>query len=157
MPDADTLAAVRALLRAQPLAALGTLHGGRPFVSMVPVAPLDDGSGLVIHVSALASHTHDLHRDPRVSLMLMAAPGEPPQATARLTLQGEALPCPADDPLHGEARRVYLARFPDSEPMFGFGDFALFVIRPDAARWVGGFGRAVSLRAEVLAEVLRRA
>jgi len=43
----------------------------------------------------------------------------------------------------GKAR--YLERFPDSEPMFGFGDFSLFAVRPEAVRWIGGFAGAQSL------------
>ncbi len=47
---------LRELLRTQQVAALGTLHQGQPYVSMVPFALLPGGSGFVIHVSQLATH-----------------------------------------------------------------------------------------------------
>ena len=46
---------------------------------------------------------------------------------------------------YAAARGAYLARFPDSEPMFGFGDFSLFLVEPSAVRGVAGFGQAWSL------------
>jgi len=149
--------AIRALLRSQPVAALGTLHRGQPFVSMVPYALLPDGEGVVIHVSRLASHTRDMERSPRVSLMVAASPSTevPVRALARLTIQGDAAPCPAADPRHEAARQAYLGRFAASAELFGFADFSLFVVRPVSARWVGGFGQAVSLLAPAVVDALR--
>lgn len=155
--EPETAAAIGALLRAQRIAALGTLHRGQPFVSMVPFALQPNGEALVIHVSRLATHTQDMIREPRVSLMVLAttAPDVPPQATARLTIQADACACPPDHALHDEAKRLYLARFPDSAPMFEFADFLLFVLRPVSARWVGGFGKATSLLPPKLSDALR--
>ena len=50
-PNAESM--LRTLL-AMPVAALGTLRDGAPFVSMVPVVPAPDGAGFLIHVSRLA-------------------------------------------------------------------------------------------------------
>lgn len=145
------------LLRTQQVAALGTLHEGHPFVSMVPFAALADGTGFVIHVSRLAAHTKDMIADPNVSLLVMAppAPQVMPQAIARVTIQGEAMPCAEPDPLHAQAKAAYLARFAQSVEMFGFADFSLFVIRPTAVRFVGGFAQAKSLSPATLASLLR--
>ncbi|OGA13719.1 MAG: hypothetical protein A3G25_05460 [Betaproteobacteria bacterium RIFCSPLOWO2_12_FULL_63_13] len=65
---------LRELLRTQEVAALGTLHEGRPYVSMVPFAMLPRGKGFVIHVSRLASHTGDMLLSPGVSLLVVASP-----------------------------------------------------------------------------------
>lgn len=84
---------LRALVQAQPIAALGTLHAGddgiEPFVSMVPVAWRPASAQALIHVSRLAPHTRDLLAASRVSLMLVAPrqPGDNPLALARLSLQ----------------------------------------------------------------------
>ncbi|MGZ8155028.1 MAG: HugZ family pyridoxamine 5'-phosphate oxidase [Burkholderiales bacterium] len=147
---------LRDLLKAQQIAALGTLHEGHPFVSMVPIAPLPDGTGFAIHVSRLASHTNDMTSDPHVSLLVMATPSPDvlPQALSRVTIQGEATQCADSSPLHAEAKAAYLARFPQSEPMFSFADFSLFVIQPTAVRFVGGFAQATSLSPESLARIL---
>lgn len=153
-PDQGT--ALRQLLEVQSVAALGTLHDGEPFVSMVPFALLPGGRGFVIHVSRLASHTRDMLASPAVSFMVMAAPeaGVAPQALARVTVQGESRQIGPADPLHAEAKTTYLARFPDSAPMFGFADFSLFLIEPRRVRFVGGFAQATTISAETLATIL---
>lgn len=145
-PQADTL---RQLLAQEETAALGTLHRGEPFVSMVPFALLPEGRGLVIHVSRLATHTGDMQLHPGVSLMVCAVrqPGVPPQGLARVTVQGEAHFCVDDTDEHAAARAAYVSRFPDSAPMLGFGDFSLVVIKPRTLRIVGGFAQAWSASA----------
>ena len=63
---------LRALLRAQRVATLGTLNDdGTPLVSMVPFALRTDEAGFVIHVSALAAHTGNLRQRPAVSVLVM--------------------------------------------------------------------------------------
>lgn len=150
--------ALRDLLLQQEVAALGTLRQGEPFVSMVPYAVLDDGA-LAIHVSRLATHTRDMEEHAGVSVLVLAhrSPEVPAQALARATLQGEARPCPADAPRHAEARAAYLARFPDSEPMFGFSDFSLFLVQPRAVRFVGGFAQAWSINGADYAALMSQA
>jgi heme iron utilization protein len=144
------------LLTTQPIAALGTLHAGEPFVSMAPFAIVPDGGGFVIHVSRLATHTKDMIASPKVSLLVTAplTPDVPPQAVARITIQGQAKQCVEPNPLHEDAKAAYLARFPESAPMFGFADFSLFVVEPASARFVGGFAQATSLSAETLKRIL---
>lgn len=153
----DHAASLRQILLEQRVAALGTLHDAQPFVSMVPFAPLEHGAAFVIHVSQLAAHTRDMQRHPQVSLLVMApmAPEALPQALPRVTIQGEAQELSEDEALHPAARAAYLARFPDSEPMFGFGDFALFLIRPSSLRLVAGFAQARTLAPEDLIAALR--
>lgn len=146
------------LLRAQEVAALATLRQGEPFVSMVPYALLADGA-LVLHVSRLAGHTRDMERHAGVSLLVMAqrAPDVPPQGLARVTLQGEAGFRPPGTERHDEARAAYLARFPDSEPMFGFADFSLVLVLPRAVRVVGGFAQAWSITGADYAALMSQA
>jgi heme iron utilization protein len=148
--------ALKQLLQGQDIAALGTLHRGEPFVSMVPYALLDDGR-LVVHVSQLATHTKDMQEHAGVSVMVLGtrAPGALPQEQPRISLQGEAQPCAVDAADHPAARQAYLARFPDSEPMFGFGDFSLFLITPRAVRFVAGFAQAWSMTGADYAALMR--
>ncbi len=153
-PDESTL--LQSLLRTTPTAALATLHRGEPAVSMVPFALLSGGEGLVVHVSRLATHTQDMLDHPGVALLVTGtvAAGDSPLALPRVSIQGHARPCPADAPAHAQARQAYLAKLPDAEPLFGFGDFSLFVIEPESLRFVAGFGRAMAFKAERLREVL---
>ncbi len=156
MEPQDTLL-LRRLLDTRPVAALATLHRGDPAVSMVPFALRDGGGELLIHVSALATHTRDLQEHPRVSLMVMAEADAqtPPQALPRITLQAEARVLPREGNEYESARAAYLARFPDSAVTFGLADFSLVALEPVSARLVAGFGRAHSLVGDRLAAWLR--
>jgi heme oxygenase (biliverdin-IX-beta and delta-forming) len=144
------------LLQQRATAALGTLRAGAPFVSMVPYAIAT--GGFVVHVSELAAHTRDMLADARVSLMVAEAEGgaKPPQALARVSVQGQARRIPAASAERSALKAAYLVRFPDAEQMFGFADFSLFLIQPDSARFVAGFGEAHSLSADTMAQLLQR-
>lgn len=150
---------LRELVTSRTVAALGTLHGGAPYVSMVPYALLPDGSAFIIHVSGLSAHTQDMLDDPRVSLMVMAAetPDALPQELARFTVIGNAAQIPEPSAEYDSAKARYLERFPDSAPIFDLGDFSLFAITPSTVRWVGGFAQAQSLTPESFAGAVRDA
>jgi putative heme iron utilization protein len=147
---------LRDLLFTQQVAALGTLHEGEPYVSMVPFALLPGGASLIIHVSQLAAHTKDMLAHPQVSLLVIAPPT--PEVTAqelaRITLPGEAVQVASGTPEHAAAKAAYLSRFPNSAQMFGFSDFSLFAIVPNSIRFVGGFAQATTLSPETLASAL---
>lgn len=152
----DSAQTLRELLRTQQVAALGTLHKGQPYVSMVPFAILPGGPAFVIHVSQLAAHTKDMLLNPPVSLLVVAPPTPelPAQAWARVTIQARAVPCTAATQGYAEAKAAYLARFPQSAQLFTFSDFSLFEIWPSSIRFVGGFAQATTLSPETLAKVL---
>ncbi|MGZ8702622.1 MAG: pyridoxamine 5'-phosphate oxidase family protein [Gaiellaceae bacterium] len=156
MFTAAETSALLELLRSQPIAALGTLHQGEPFVSMVPYALVPGLDGFTIQVSTLASHTKDMVDSPAVSMMVtaIAREGDLPQSMLRATFQCQAHRCGEEDPHHEAARNGYLARFPQSEPMFGLGDFSLFVLVPRYMRFVGGFARARTVMAPELATIM---
>lgn len=140
--------ALQALLRAQRVAALGSLHAdGTPLVSMVPYAIDPLSASLVIHVSALAAHTGNMQRTPAVSLMVMQAEtaGAPVHALERVTFQGQAsVPAP-ESPAWSSARAAYVARFPEAQDMLQLRDFRFMAIEPVLARHVAGFGAARSV------------
>jgi len=153
--NTDQAQALRGLLLEQDVASLGTLRRDEPFVSMVPYALLPGGA-FVVHVSRLATHTRDMEEHPGVSLLVMAdrADGVPAQAVPRATVQAQARACGLEDPAHAQAKAAYLARFPDTEFMFGFADFSLFLLVPRSVRFVGGFAQAGSLTAEGYAQLM---
>ncbi len=156
--NAELTARLAQLVRARSTAALATLHVDAPSVSMVPYAVAADGSGFIIHVSALAAHTKDLLADARVSLLIAEAEGggKSPLALARVSVQATAQQVASGSPGLPEFRAAYVARFPDAEPMFGFADFSMFLIRPLSVRFVAGFGQAHSLSGESLVQILRQ-
>jgi putative heme iron utilization protein len=149
-------AQLKQLLRERSVAALGTLHAGAPYVSMVPYAIASDGSGLIIHVSSLSSHTRDMRTDPRVSMLVMQAQSGETSALElpRASIQGTALELAADSPDLPGFRAAYLERFPEASQMFGFADFSLFKIQPESVRFIAGFAQAHTVSAESFRQVL---
>jgi heme iron utilization protein len=153
----DTAAAqLIQLLHQRSVAALGTLHAGAPYVSMVPYALAPDAFGLIIHVSGLSSHTKDMRTDPRVSLLVMQAEngGSSALALARASIQGTAFEVASDSPDLPGFRAAYLERFPEASQMFGFADFSLFKIQPESVRFVAGFAQAHTFSAVAFARLL---
>jgi len=150
---------LRTLLVGRAVGSLATLHGARPFASMVPFAAIlvGDRLRLVLHVSGLASHTRDMRTEPEVCLMIMApdSTGVPPQAQPRVSISGRAEFIAPDHPGHATMKAGYLAKFPDAADLFLLGDFSLVAIDATSARLIAGFARAVTLSAETLAAVMR--
>ena len=155
--NAELGAQLARLLRARRTAALGTLRAGAPFVSMVPYALAPDGGAFIVHVSELSAHTKDMLADAHVSLMIADSEdaNESPLALARVSVQGLAQRVASGAPERAALKAAYLARFPDAEPMFGFADFSLFLVRAETARFVAGFGQAHSISGESLARLLQ--
>ena len=150
--NAEELATVATLIRSQRVAALGTLRGDGPFVSMVAYAAEPDFSGLLLHLSWLAAHTKQLVAAPQSSLLICERDDgrDDVQTLARITLAGVATPIPAESAAFADARACYLARLPAAMQLFDFPDFTLFRFIPSEARYIGGFARAYTLTPEQL-------
>lgn len=135
------------LLREQRLASLGTLREGAPLVSLVLFSPAADFSAFYFLASQLAQHTQDIQKDPRISLMIAETDlgRQDPQTLARLSIRGQAEVMTSLDEDYTSARSAYIRRFPESEPLFSFGDFSLYRLKPQTARYVAGFARAFNL------------
>ena len=154
--EAANALALKSLLETQPVAALATLHNAEPAVSMVPFALLPASTSFVIHVSQLASHTNDMLANPAVALLLTASleSADSPLALPRAAIKGRARPCAPGSPAYAAARGAYLAKLPQSEELFSFSDFSLFLIEASSVRYVAGFGSALSLGAAQLAAIM---
>ena len=63
---------------------------------------------------------------------------------------GRALPLEAETPEFEAAWEAYLDRFPAAAGRIALPDFILFRLDISSARFVGGFARAATLRAEEL-------
>jgi putative heme iron utilization protein len=149
--------ALRDLLARRRTAALSTVDAaGAPFVSLVPFAIDLASASLVIHISALAAHSQNLRTTPRASLMVAdgEVAGEQVHALARVTIEVLATWAEPDSAQAEQCRAVYLARFPEAEPMTTLGDFRFVYLSPQGARQVAGFGAARSLGADELAQAI---
>ncbi|HEY4394879.1 MAG TPA: pyridoxamine 5'-phosphate oxidase family protein [Polyangia bacterium] len=136
-----TPAAARALLAAESVGLLSTIsvrRAGTPYGSVTPYALSAAGAPLLL-LSGLAAHTHNLRADPRASLFVGDhSAAADPQAGARLSLMGRALPLPAGD--EPDARARYLARWPNAAQTLGLGDFSFWRFETEEARFIAGFG-----------------
>ena len=148
----EELAVVASLIRGSRQGALGTLHNGAPFVSMVAYAPEPSFGGYLLHLSRLSPHTRHLLEAPAAALLIAERDDDRDdvQTLARITLMGDARPIDLADPAYPTARDCYLARLPAAELLFTFPDFLLFRMAPREARYIGGFARAYTLTPEHL-------
>src|SRR5262245_19628026 len=145
--DAESRKALVELVRERGTAALGTLHEGAPLVSLVLYASSPDLSELYIHVIRLAQHTGGLLADPRVGLLIVKddGPSRNPLSLSRVSIQGAAVVLEEESAAFAAARSCYLAAHPSAGINFRFSDFLLFRIRPQAIRFVAGFGKIFDL------------
>jgi putative heme iron utilization protein len=134
----------RALVRAARSGSLGTLSdSGAPFVSLVAV--VDDGRGAPLFlISGLAEHTRNLRRRPEASLLISTDGAT--MDRPRVSLTGKVVFLEGDDAAAAQA--VFTAALPEAKVWASLPDFVPARLEVDGARFVAGFGRAVSLSAE---------
>ncbi|MBO9533919.1 MAG: pyridoxamine 5'-phosphate oxidase family protein [Solirubrobacteraceae bacterium] len=131
----------RTIVAATRLAALATLsEDGSPWSSVVGYGVQPDGA-IALVVSTLAEHGRNLERDARASVSV-AAPvpdGVDPLDAGRVTLLGRVhVPEGAEA---DAALAAHCEAYPAARAYAKFGDFTLYLLRPERVRWVGGFGR----------------
>jgi heme iron utilization protein len=153
--DFEPKSIAKRLLRATRAGSLATIdrNTGHPFASLVNVATDADGAPLIL-VSRLSTHTANLEKDGRASVLLASTGKGDPLAHPRLTLLGSFRQLLRDDPAEPRARRRFLAKHPKSELYAGFGDFAFWRLDVVSAHLNGGFARAADLKAaDVMADI----
>lgn len=147
-PDFEPKSLAKGLLRTARAGSLATLdrNTGHPFASLVNVATDVDGSPLIL-VSRLSTHTANLEKDGRASLLLASTGKGDPLAHPRLTIVGAFVPVPRGAAEEPRVRRRFLARHPKSALYAGFGDFSFWRLAAVSAHLNGGFARAADLKA----------
>jgi putative heme iron utilization protein len=153
--DFDSRSVAKTLLRTIRAGTLATIdrNTGHPFASLVNVATDVDGSPLIL-ISRLSTHTANLEKDGRASLLLAFVGRGDPLAYPRLTVLGAFGPIPRDDTREPRARRRFLARHPKSELYAGFADFSFWHLAVVSAHLNAGFARAADLKAaDVITDV----
>jgi putative heme iron utilization protein len=137
------------IIRDRSVAALATIHDGLPSASMIPYA-VDVADGrirFVTHVSRLSAHTRDMLESPVVCLLITAAESAAmmPQSLPRVSIAATAAFVDATHPDHAGLKACYLGKFPDTADFFQLGDFSIVALEPSSARFIAGFGRAMTL------------
>src|SRR5438445_1221846 len=141
VPEPSFAERARTLVYISRIGSLSTLsrkQPGFPFGSVMPYG-LDEHGRPIFLISTMAMHTHNLRADPRASLLVTQpdASGDPLGAS-RVTLMGNVLPIP--EPKVEEARRLYLARYANSQYWVDFEDFSFYWMDVVDVYYVGGFG-----------------
>jgi len=151
--DSATSALLAKLIHQERIAHLGTLRGGAPMVGMTLFMPMSDFSEFYVHVSRLAWHTQDMEKDPRVALSIAETDDERPDpfTLMRVTIRGEAVRIPNEDPSVADLKMAWLGRFQEQAINFELADFSFWKILPRDARFIAGFGRIHNLSAKELA------
>jgi putative heme iron utilization protein len=151
--DSETPAAcVLRLVANGSTATLATRLGpeGWPYASLVLSAT--DGTGNpILLLSALAQHSKNLDRDPRLSLLYAKHDAGRVEsfdylAEARVTVLGHA--ARSDD---AALRDHFLTRHPEATDYANFDDFAFYRVHIARAHLIQGFGRILWLEAADLA------
>lgn len=139
------------LILAQRWAALATVGNG-PLGSMVAYAVEPGLHGLLMFLSGLSAHTRHLLADGRASVVISVPdPGHgDPQTLPRISLAGVVEVIERSSAEFEEAWVRYAARFPAAAPRVGLGDFQLFRLRVEQARYIGGFGQAHTISGDRL-------
>ena len=150
--DTETSLLLKKLILKERVAHLATLRNAAPMVSMTLYMPEKDFSAFYVHVSRLAWHTQDMAHDPRVALSIAETDDgrADPFTLMRVTVRGQALNIPNEDPESSQLKKQWLARFPEQAINFELADFSFWKIIPRDARFVAGFGRIHNLSAAEL-------
>ena len=138
----------RQFLRATRSGVLSTLSAkfsGYPFGSVAPFI-LDHSGQPVVLISTIAEHTKNITANPKVSLLVFAN-NEDLQASARLTLIGEAK---LINEVDADLRSRYLRYYPQAAGYFETHDFSLYRIEILQARYIAGFGKMGWITADTL-------
>jgi len=145
--DSESQEKLLQLINTQKIASLGTLGQGQPLVSMVLYASSADLSTYYIHISQLAAHTKNIMEHSSVSLMICETVRTKinPQTLARISLMGKASLLSPMSTEYESAKERYLEKYPSARMNFQLGDFSLYGIGLETARYVAGFGKAFNL------------
>jgi putative heme iron utilization protein len=150
--DRDQL---RDLFDNQRVLSLAVLVDGAPYVGLLPFAMQPYGP--LVHASALAKHTAGLKDGAPFSALVHLPDHDDadPQQIPRITLHGQVRRYPKDSADYAAGRAAYLSKFPQSEQTFALGDFNLFGLVVESARYVAAFGRIYNLTSDTLGEHIR--
>ena len=146
------------LLTQQRVAAMSVLVEDKPYIGMLPFVMSSDFGSALIHASRLARHTAGLVPEAPFGLLIQ----EPdhwkanPSQLARVSFQGTVNPLNREEPSYETQGALYLDKFPKSRMTFQLGDFRLYELKFDTARFVAGFGKTFDLSPAELEQLSQR-
>ena len=137
-------------------AQLGTLNAaGRPEVSYSPIVWVGECGYLLI--SELSSHTHNLMRNPMMSLLLIEDESSARNlfARKRIMIDGSASEVARETTLFAEVIEQFTEQFGETvQVLVNLPDFHLMEVTLQEGRFVRGFGQAFELTGDGLNKVV---
>ncbi len=128
-------------------AVLATLEDSKPFTSAVNYL-FEAGGGfgkIILLMSDLARHTRNAKATPHVSLLIAEHSDAPVYERKRVSAQGSFSQVPDAGRIQDYKNR-YLSLFPKSQIFFTLADFRFYEIQITEIYFIGGFGKAESLK-----------
>ena len=140
------------LIENSKIASLGTCTDNQPYVSMVSFSVKENFSEFYILISQLAKHSKNITKNNKISLMICQAETEAanPQTLARISMTGKAKLIERNKEEYLSAKNNYLTKNINSEKYFSLGDFQLYKLEIEKARFVAGFAKTFNLSSESL-------
>ena len=150
--DNDSKQLLVDLIENSKIASLGTCTDNQPHVSMVSFSVNDNFSEFYILISQLAKHSKNIAQNNKVSLMICQPETEAdnPQTLARVSISGRSELIKRNKEEYLSAKNNYLMKNSSAEMYFGLGDFQLYKLKIDKARFVAGFAKTFNLSKESL-------
>jgi putative heme iron utilization protein len=135
------------LINSSKIASLGTSLNNVPYVSMVSYSYSLDLTEFYVHLSQLAFHTQNILSNPNVSLMICQPEtlSNNPQTLARISINGIINAINSSNNDYEKIKDNFLMKNPKSKLYFNLGDFILFKLIVQNARFVAGFGQTYNL------------
>ena len=157
--DAKARSELRNIIRECRILSAAVVADGAPYAALLPYAERADFGGFLVHVSDLAKHTRGLVDGAAFGLVIHRPDDGvvDPLQMPRVLLQGVVRRLERGTQVWAEAQAAYVAKFPESEMMFGLGDFHLCELLPERGRLVTGFAGAHNIGPETLRRVAAEA
>ena len=150
--DNDSKKILIHLIENSKIASLGTSSNNQPFISMVAYSVNEKFSEFYILISQLAKHSKNITDNKKISLMICQPETEAdnPQTLARVSVTGIAQLIERNSEEYNSAKNSYLIKNKNAEMYFRLGDFQLYKLRINKARFVAGFAKTFNLSKESL-------
>ncbi len=150
--DDDSKKRLIQLIENSKIASLGTNNNDQPFVSMVAFSVNENFREFYILISQLAKHSKNIAENNKISLMICQPETEAdnPQTLARVSMTGNANLVERNTEEYLSAKDNYLIKNSNAEMYFNLGDFQLYKLEIEKARFVAGFAKTFNLSKESL-------
>ena len=140
------------LLKEQQTLSLSLLVDNEPYIGLLPYTLSKEFDTFFVHASGLAQHSKGLGEGKSFSALIHSPvmSNVDPLRVPRIVLKGKSMVVEKGTRDYENERVRYIERFPQSAVTFQLGDFNLYRLDIEHARFVVDFGRTLSLTVDHL-------